>query len=163
VHVRAGATTIARSRYRCVANRATTRLRLSKRLAGGRTPATAVVREHRRTSRLSLELSTRTAAPPRFWTDGHLQCGAPAYLVEPDFTAATPIPVSTRGWIAWYTGRGGWQWLGDRRWTTWTATPTGIAQFHPDGAVQPTPYTAGPITIPPVQGIRAVGVFEIVY
>ena len=25
------------------------------------------------------------------------------YLVEPDFTAKSPIPISTRGWVAWYT------------------------------------------------------------
>ena len=109
--------------------------------------------------------------PKGFWTDGHLQCsqaGAPqAFLATPDFTTSSPTTISTRAWTAWYTASGGWHWLGVRgenagRWDTWSATPTGVAQFHPSGAVQPTPWTWGPISVPTGQGIYAVGVFEIV-
>src|SRR6185295_14494925 len=119
--------------------------------------------------RLSFSLTAgRTATKAKgFWTDGHLQCG-PVYLAEPDFTTKATTTISTRGWVAWYTAAGGWHWLGvngeDRgRWDTWTATPTGIAQFHPGGAFEPTPFTWGPITFPSGQGISAIGVYEIVY
>jgi len=88
--------------------------------------------------------------------------------VEPDFTTATPTPISTRGWVAWYTAAGGWHWLGIKgenadRWDTWTAGVTGIVQFHPNGAPAPVPWTWGPISVPTGQGIYAVGVYEIVY
>ena len=64
--------------------------------------------------------------------------------------------------------RGGWHWLGVNgenagRWDTWTATPTGIAQFHPGGVVTPIPYSWGPIGVPAGEGITAIGVWEIVY
>src|SRR5262249_40145542 len=59
-------------------------------------------------------------------------------------------------------------WLGvsgenANRWDTWTAGVTGIAQFHPNGAAQPVPWTWGPIAVPAGQGIYTVGVYEIVY
>jgi hypothetical protein len=138
--------------------------------------ATLSVRQSGRSSKLYVQLragSGGTTATKGFWTDGHLQCadgsGAPAaYLVEPDFTTATPTPVSTRGWVAWYTNASGWHWLGTGgegagRWDTWTASVTGIVQFHPGGAPTPVPWTAGPISVPTGQGITAVGVYEIVY
>jgi hypothetical protein len=142
--------TLARGRYRCAAGRATARLSLS------------------RTTTKRLDRRKRVAAPAKgFWTDGHLDCQG-AYLVEPDFTTVSPTPISTRGWIAWYTPQGGWHWLGtggegNGRWDTWTATPTGIAQFHPGGQPTPVPWTWGPVAVPPGQGIHAVGVYEIVY
>ncbi len=175
VALRLTAATLARGRYRCASGRATARLKVSHRNAGRlahrRTvPATAVVSQAGRTSKVYFSLTAGHAAPraPGFWTDGHLQCGSPAYLAEPDFTAASTIPISTRGWIAWYSPAGGWHWLGaagedSARWDTWTATPRGIAQFHPGGATIPTPWTLGPVAIPSGQGIRTVGVFEIVY
>jgi hypothetical protein len=114
-----------------------------------------------------------TAAGKGFWTDGHLQCtqenGAPqAYLAEPDFTASSAIPISTRGWVAWYTARAGWHWFGvggenASRWDTWTATPTGVAQFHPNHSFVPIPWTWGPISVPTGEGVYAIGVYEIVY
>ena len=171
---------IARASYRCAANRATAALRVSRkvaqRLAKRKTVgATATVRQSGKASRLSFALRAGAGAPAPagFWTDGHLQCtdsaGAPnAYLAEPDFTTAQPTPISTRGWIAWYTAAGGWHWLGvngenNNRWDTWTATATGIAQFHPNGSQQPVPWTWGPITMPTGQGVFAIGVYEIVY
>jgi hypothetical protein len=175
------ARTVASAGYRCARNRATAALRVSpaiaRRLARSATvAATATVRQGGRTARLHFTLATRGSAPatPGFWTDGHLQCtpagtAVPqAYLVQPDFTTTTPTPVSTRGWIAWHTAAGGWHWLGARgpdagRWDTWTATPTGIAQFHPGGTPTPVPWTWGPISVPGGQGIHAVGVYEIVY
>jgi hypothetical protein len=88
--------------------------------------------------------------------------------LQPDFTTSTTLPISTRGWVGWYTTAGGWQWLGMRgrntsRWDTWTATPRGIAQFHPDGALVPVPWTWGPISVPTGKGIYAVGVYELIY
>jgi hypothetical protein len=173
--------TFARARYRCAANRATVALRVSRKTAKwlarrATLAATAAVKQGGKTTRLDFSLRTRSGAPPAkdFWTDGRLQCspdgsGAPpAFLVEPDFTTHDPTPISTRGWIAWYTEAGGWHWLGvdgenAGRWDTWTATATGITQFHPNGAAQPIPYTWGPIAVPSGQEIRAVGVYEIVY
>jgi hypothetical protein len=166
--------TLARGRYRCAAGRAIARLTLSrttvKRLdRRKRVPATARVTQSGRASALDFTL-TAGRLPARtkgFWTDGHLDCQG-AYLVEPDFTTVSATPISTRGWIAWYTTRGGWHWLGtdgegNGRWDTWTATPTGIAQFHPGGQRTPVPWTWGPIAVPPGQGVYAVGVYEIVY
>ena len=170
----AGAGTLTRTGYRCAGGRATARLSLSKKVAGRvvrrkMVAATATVRQGAVRKRLSFSLTAgRTATKAKgFWTDGHLQCG-PVYLAEPDFTTKATTTISTRGWVAWYTAAGGWHWLGvngeDRgRWDTWTATPTGIAQFHPGGAFEPTPFTWGPITFPSGQGISAIGVYEIVY
>jgi len=170
----------ARAGFRCAGNRGVARLRVSakaaKKLARRRTvAATARVREAGKTSRLSFTLLAGGNAPvqPGFWTDGHLQCtdetgGPQAYLVEPDFTTRTQVPISTRGWVAWHTPTGGWHWLGtggqdSGRWQTWTANATGIVQFHPNSTPTPVPWTWGPISVPTGQGIVTVGVFEIVY
>ncbi|HWK28250.1 MAG TPA: hypothetical protein VNS09_16930 [Solirubrobacter sp.] len=155
--------TVAAGRYRCAHGRATVRLTAGRTTAGRlerHAPVTAqVTLAH---TRLTFLLGAHRSAPA-FWTDGHLQCGPQSFLVEPDFTTRAPTEISTRGWIAWEPATGGWHWLGDGRWDAWTATATGIAQFHPGGAVQPTPWTWGPITAPAGAGIRAVGVYEIVY
>ncbi|MEA2320421.1 MAG: hypothetical protein QOD81_271 [Solirubrobacteraceae bacterium] len=166
--------------YRCAGNRSTVRFTVSAKVAkkvtrAKRLPVTATVHNGSRTTKLWFTLRAGGGAatpPPGFWTDGHLQCtqgGAPvAYLVEPDFTTTNPTVISTRGWIATYTAAGGWHWYGvggenASRWETWTATRTGIAQFHPNAAVMPVPWTWGPISVPVGQGISAVGVYEIVY
>jgi hypothetical protein len=171
---------IARARYRCAANRATAALRVSRkvaqRLARRKTvAATATVKQSGRTARLGFALRAGGSSPAAagFWTDGHLQCtdsagGPQAYLVEPDFTTATPTTISTRGWIAWHTPAAGWHWLGvngenANRWDTWTANVGGIEQFHPNATPQPVPWTWGPIAVPTGQGIFAIGVYEIVY
>jgi hypothetical protein len=172
--------TLAKARYRCAGSRGTARLTVSrkvaKRLARRKTvAATATVKQGAKTAKVYFELTVGGPAEAKgFWTDGHLQCSLDgsavpqAYLAEPDFTASPSVPISTRGWVAWYTAAGGWHWLGVRgenagRWDTWTATPSGVAQFHPDGAVTPVPWTWGPISVPSGQGIYAVGVYEIVY
>jgi hypothetical protein len=158
------------------------KLRLSRKAAkrvAGRLPvaATATVHQSGKTApKLSFTLRAGGGGPvpvKGFWTDGHLQCSDPsgmpqAYLVEPDFTTATPTPISTRGWLAWYTAAGGWHWLGvggenRNRWHTWTATVGGVAQFHPNGAPTPVPWTWGPISVRGGRGIYATGVYEIVY
>jgi hypothetical protein len=171
---RIAAQDLARARYRCAGGQATARLKVSRRIAARvarrRTvAAVGVVRQGGQDARLHFELTAgRRPAPQRgFWTDGHLQC-SPGYLVEPDFTARTPIPISTRGWVAWYTAQGGWHWLGNQgenagRWNPWTATVAGVTQFHPGGAAVPVPWTLGPIAVPAGRGIYAVGVYEIVY
>lgn len=170
---------LGRTRYRCAGNRSSARFTVSPKIArkvtrARRVAATATVRQNGRATKVWFTVRAGTAAPAAkgFWTDGHLQCaqgGAPqAFLATPDFTTATPTVISTRAWVAWYTAAGGWHWVGVRgenagRWDTWTATPTGVAQFHPSGAVQPVPWTWGPISVPTGQGIWAVGVYEIVY
>ncbi|MDX6731461.1 MAG: hypothetical protein QOC54_1409 [Baekduia sp.] len=171
---------LARAGYRCVSNRATPRLHVSAKVAKSlirrqTVAATATVAQAGRSSKVYFTLRAGGGGSDTkgFWTDGHLQCtdssGAPqAYLVEPDFTTASPTPVSTRGWIAWYSAAGGWHWLGVSgegagRWDTWTATVSGITQFHPDGATTPVPWTWGPVSVPAGQGITTVGVYEIVY
>jgi hypothetical protein len=172
---------IARAPYKCSGGRASAALSVSgkigKRLAKLQTvAATAAVTQSNKATRMSLTLHAgggAAASTAGFWTDGHLQCtdsaGAPnAYLVEPDFTTATPTTISTRGWIAWYLPAGGWHWLGvggenAGRWDTWSAASGGITQFHPGGAVQPSPWTWGPVTIPTGEGTFAVGVYEVVY
>ncbi len=163
-----------RASYRCAGSRATGRFsvtpKIAKRIAARRTvAATAIVRQGGRDTRLYFNLGAGSA-PARakgFWTDGHLQC-APGYLVEPDFTAKTTIPISTRGWVAWYTPASGWRWLGNQgenrgRWNAWTASAAGVAQFHPGGAAIPVPWSMGPIAVPAGRGIITVGVYEIVY
>ena len=60
--------------------------------------------------------------------------------------------------------RTGWHWYGTQgenagRWETWTATPTGVAQFLPGGAATPTPWTWGPITVPGGRGVAVTGVY----
>jgi hypothetical protein len=171
--------TLARGRYHCAGGRATVKLTVAPKLAGqvvrrGAVVATARVRQGGTTATLPFELRARGAAAEHgFWTDGHLQCspdggGSQAYLSEPDFTANSPVPISTRGWVAWYSAGAGWHWLGvggenAGRWDTWTATPAGVAQFHPNGFVVPVPWTWGPISVPTGRGIHAVGVYEIVY
>jgi hypothetical protein len=173
----AGSGTLARTGYRCTGGRATARLRLSKKVAAKvvkRKLVAATAKLGSKRLSFSLIAGSAPAKAKGFWTDGHLQCSAdgsgapPAYLAEPDFTTKSPTPISTRGWVAWYTAAGGWHWLGvngeDRgRWDTFTATATGIAQFHPGGAFEPIPFTWGPVSVPAGQGIYAVGVYEIVY
>jgi hypothetical protein len=171
---------IAKAGYRCAGNRATAKLSVSakvtKQLARRRTvAATLSVQQAGHSTKLYFMLLAGQKAPKAkgFWTDGHLQCddgagGPVSYLVEPDFTTASPTPISTRGWIAWYTPSGGWHWLGVNgenagRWDTWTATVGGISQFHPGGVPTPVPWTQGPISVPAGQGIMTVGVYEIVY
>jgi hypothetical protein len=171
---------LARTSYACAANRATARLKVSAKVAKQLVrrkvaAATLTVTQAGRASKLYFQLRAGSSAKATtgFWTDGHLQCtdgaGAPqAYLVEPDFTTATPTPVSTRGWVAWYTATGGWHWLGVNgegagRWNNWTATVSGIVQFHPNGQPTPVPLTQGPIAVPAAQGVTTVGVYEIVY
>ena len=87
--------------------------------------------------------------------------------MQPDFTTASPTPISTRGWVAWYTAAGGWHWLGSRenvgRWDTWTATVDRHRAVPPGRRVSPIPFTLGPISVPAGQAIYAVGVYEIVY
>ena len=181
VNVRAVASSpVATGKYTCATNRATARLKVSKKITKAlkkhsNNAAFATLTEGGKSSKVYFTLHGGTGTTPAkgFWTDGHLQCtdaaGTPqAFLVEPDFTTATPTPVSTRGWIAWYTTAGGWHWYGVNgenagRWDTWTASVTGVQQFHPAGAVAPVPWTWGPIAFPAGQGITAIGVYEIVY
>ncbi len=178
---RAGRGTLAKTRYRCAGNRTRARLtvtrKVAKQIVRRKTlAARATVKQAGKTAKLDFVLRAGGGPVPTagFWTDGHMLCspdgGATpqAYIAEPDFTTQNPTRISTRAWLAWYTNAGGWHWLGTdgenrARWETWTATVGGVEQFHPDGAPQPTPFTWGPLTVPPGQGIYTVGVYEIVY
>lgn len=169
---RLAATAIAATRYRCANGRAAARLTLSRRVAArlarrGRTGVTATASSG--SARLYFTLSDRRAPAHAkgFWTDGHLQC-APGFLVEPDFTTKATTRISTRGWIAVYSAATGWHWFGSQgenagRWNAWTATRTGITQFHPDQSATPVPWTLGPITVPAGGNRHAIGVYEIIY
>jgi hypothetical protein len=174
----AGRGTLDKARYRCSGNRSRAQLTVSRKVASKivrrkHVAARATVKQGSRTAKLDFDLHLSTSAPKAagFWTDGHLLCtpdGATpqGYLAEPDFTTQSPTRISTRGWVAWYTAAGGWHWLGldgesKGRWETWTATVGGVEQFHPSGPGTPSPFTWGPITVPP--GIQTVGVYEIVY
>lgn len=178
---RAGRGTLGKTRYRCAGNRSRPRLTVTRKVARKIVrhkdlAARATVKQGGKTAKLDffLHVGRGATAPAGFWTDGHLLCspdgGATpqAFLAEPDFTTQTPTQISTRAWLAWYTNAGGWHWLGTQgennsAWEAWRATPTGVEQFHPNGAVQPTPQTWGPLTVPQGQGIHAVAVYEIVY
>jgi hypothetical protein len=111
-----------------------------------------------------------------YWTDGNLACGDTtsttpvATLKAPDFTYKDPltIPVSIRGWVALYTAKAGWHWYGvggenRGRWDTWTSSPTGIVQWHPNGQIQPNATLWGPLSPTLGQQTTAIGVYEIVY
>jgi hypothetical protein len=85
--------------------------------------------------------------------------------LHPELRRLRPAPVGARQPLE---RRGGWHWLGvngenANRWDTWTATVSGIAQFHPNGAPTPVPWTWGPISVPTGHGISTIGVYEIVY
>jgi hypothetical protein len=177
---RIGPRAIASTAYRCAGGRTAPTFRVTPRAATAiarirALAATATVRQSGQQVKLSFTLRARNGgAQQDFWTDGHLACAPDgsaerlAFLAAPDFTAQTTTPISTRGWVAWYTTAGGWHWLGQNGegaapWQTWTATPTGVSQFHPDGAVNTVPWTFGPIVVPSGQEIYAVGVYEIVY
>jgi hypothetical protein len=181
VRVRGLSSRAARRGYSCTGNRAEVKLTAKKKAAKRiarrkRVKATATINQQGRVSKLDFVLYAGSRPEPvrGFWTDGRLQCSSdgsgapPALVVEPDFTTRDPTPISTRAWVAWYTAAAGWHWLGVSgenagRWDTWTATVQGIAQFHPDGAATPIPYTWGPISAPIGAGVFAVGVYEIVY
>ena len=102
-----------------------------------------------------------------FWTDGHLQC-APGYPrrarlhrqhADPDLHPRLDRLLHRRATAGTGSARG----ENAGRWNAWTATVTGVAQFHPNGAAAPVPWTLGPISVPAGRGIYAVGVYEIVY
>ena len=103
-------------------------------------------------------------------------CSAPtrraapqAYLVEPDFTTTTPTPISTRGWVAWYTPAGGWHWLGVGGENASAAGTRGRRRCRASPSSIPAARRRrcrGPgarSRVPTGQGISAVGVYEIVY
>jgi hypothetical protein len=120
------------------------------------------------TERRSVALGAKT---PAFgtWTSVYgLECGAPgsyqALLQAPNFEDTTSTTISVRPWLAWYTSATGWQWQGtagpDRsNWYSWTATPTGVAEWQQTGS----PWTWGPISVSGGHGTYVVAVFEAIY
>ena len=171
--VRSGA--LAQGRYVCVNRHATAQLRLragdDRRLAAlGTTLTNVTLREGNTTVRLSVALQT-TAQSPSYWSDGGLQCSVlgayEPYLVGPNFTTSPPAVIDVRPWVAWYTDRNGWRWLGTggvnaSRWYRWTAAPNGIEQWRsPAGALNP--WTWAPIRVHPGDDTYAIGAFEVVY
>ena len=87
-------------------------------------------------------------------------------LTAPNFTDTTPTTIDVRPWLAWYTAATGWQWEGtlgaDRSaWYQWTATPNGVAEWQPGGAINP--WTWGPINVTRGHGTYVLAVFDAVY
>ena len=156
-----GKGTLARAGYRCAGGRATARFTVSrkvaKRLARRRSwPRDAAVKQGGRTTQLDFTLRAAGRRRRRKGSGPTGTCSArrggrpQAYLVEPDFTAASPIPISTRGWVAWYTaGRRLALARQRRREHRPLERPgrrrvTGVAQFHPNGAAVADAVDLGP-------------------
>jgi hypothetical protein len=176
--------TLASAPFSCASGRAEAALKLSrrsvKRVKRLRSVLAAVtLRQGAATVRLSLVIRARAGGavkPAGFWTDGQLQCsteGQPqGYLVAPNWTATPATAISARPWIAWYNEATGWRWVGSRgpglsSWSSWTATPQGVAQwFQPTnlpGVFSLQPWSFGPLSVPVGSGTFVVGVFETVY
>lgn len=166
---------IASGRYACRGHRASLRFRLRgaavKRLdALGSVLAQATLGRGRLTSSVSLTLRARSAAAG-FWTDGGLECDLlgfnESYIAAPNFTVRPPAIIDVRPWVAVFTSRSGWQWVGTlgpghSAWYRWTATPSGVQEWYtPAGALNP--WTWAPIAVRPAGATYAIGAFEIVY
>lgn len=166
---------VARARYACRNQRASVELSLrradARRLATvGPTLASVTLGQGRTTTRLSLTLQS-TPKAPNYWSDGGLECSLlgtyEPYLVAPNFTDTPSAVVDVRPWVAWYTARHGWRWLGTAganasTWYRWTATPSGVQQWKtPAGAINP--WTWAPIHVHAGQHMYMIGAFEIVY
>jgi hypothetical protein len=175
---------LASARYACAGGAGIARLRVAAKAAARlvkrkRASAVVTLREGAVTLALPLALGARTvpaSAGGGFWSDGLLQCtteGQPiAHLVAPNWTATPATAISARAWLAWRQNGGGWHWVGSRgpgasAWTSWTATPFGVAQWlQPTpvpGVYALTPWTLGPVSVPLGSGTEVVGVFEAVY
>jgi hypothetical protein len=172
---------IGEAKYRCRGGKARATVKVTPataariaRLQKVAVTVTATQRGQRTPMDVTLLAGGSASPAAKFWTDGHLQCTPDgttpqATAVEPDFTYRfAGIPISTRGWVASYTDRGGWHWTGASgerrgRWDTWSSTPTGIVEWHPGGQVQPNAWTWGPIGFTAGQNTFAIGVWEIVY
>jgi hypothetical protein len=172
--LRSGTATVKTS-YRCTHGQANlrftpTRGQAGQLTAGGTAIGSLALTGGGSTRRLSVSLSTGVAVPD-YWTSTFgMSCtaGGPnsALLTAPNFSVTPATTVDVRPWLAWYTPRTGWQWLGTRgpgksAWYRWTATPTGVAEWQLGGTI--SPWTWGPITVTPGHGTRLVAVFEAVY
>jgi hypothetical protein len=121
------------------------------------------------TYRLSLAVGASTPITS-VWTSFYgLRCGTgdQAQLQAPNFSSEpTATTIDVRPWLAWYTSKTGWQWLGTAgpgasAWYWWTATPTGVAEWQQSGTV--TPWTWAPVSITPGHDTYLVAVFEAIY
>ena len=121
-------------------------------------------------AKLSVQLS-RGAFTPSYWTSTFgLSCtaGGPdsALLSAPNFSVTPATTIDVRPWLAWYTAKTGWQWLGlsgpgRSSWLRWTGTPSGVFEWQSAGVT--TPWMWGPIQIAPGHGTEVVAVFEAIY
>jgi hypothetical protein len=119
---------------------------------------------------LSVQLS-RATFTPTYWTSTFgLNCtaGGPdsALLSAPNFSVTPATTIDVRPWLAWYTPKTGWQWLGlqgadKSSWIRWTGTPSGVFEWQNGGVT--TPWMWGPIQIAPGQSAQVVAVFEVIY
>lgn len=162
-------------RYLCNRHTATLRMQMRtstlNRLRALRSVlAQASIGQGRRTSKVSLMLESRAVASS-FFTDGGLECDllAPdtAYVAAPNFTLHPPAIIDVRPWVAVFSARSGWQWVGAAgvarsTWYRWTATASGVMQwFTPAGALNP--WTWAPITVRSSGPLYAIGAFEVAY
>jgi hypothetical protein len=166
---------LARGGYSCQDRRAVVQLSVKSAAAHrlsalGSTLAGLTLVQGRATEQLSLTLETHTTAS-KYWTDGGLECNLlgeyEPYLVAPNFRVSPAVVIDVRPWVAWYTAATGWRWIGTAgvnasRWYSWTASPTGIAQWEtPAGAINP--WTWAPIDVHAGRGTYATSVFEVEY
>jgi hypothetical protein len=165
----ASTASLGRASYRCVKGQATVSIKLSA-ASVRRLPSTALTTVALGARQFTLTVS-RSSAPTPYWKGAGMQCdffGAnSSFLEAPNFTLSPAATVDVRPWLAVYTAKAGWQWIGTggpnrSSWYQWTATPSGISQWvTPFGALNP--WTWGPISVRPGVTADTVGVFEVEY
>ncbi len=165
---------LASARYRCSRGRASVRLSLPAAAArritrSGQVLASVTFLQRGVAEHLSLTIAVRPQLAS-YWTSAFgLRCNRPGYqaqLLAPNFSDTLPTTIDVRPWLAWYTPATGWQWLGTlgpnaSRWYRFTATATGVAEWHTTGGL--VPWTWSPISVTPGRGTYVVAVFEAIY
>jgi hypothetical protein len=146
-----------------------TQAQAGKVLAGGGSLATLTL-AGAVAAPMSVQLSRGTFVPT-YWTSTFgLNCTAggsdTAMLSAPNFSVSPATTIDVRPWLAWYTPKTGWQWLGldgagISSWIRWTGTPSGVFEWQSGGVT--TPWMWGPIQIAPGHATQVVAVFETIY
>jgi hypothetical protein len=170
-----GAATLAQAKYKCSKGRGKATLSLPSApvrqiVRSGSVLARLSFRQGNLAEHLSMVVGTHVAGPSMWTSVFGLRCGTAgsyqAQLLAPNFTDTPATTIDVRPWIAWYTAKTGWQWLGTAgpgrsAWYRWTATPSGVAEWQQTGAVMP--WTWAPISVSPGHGTSVVAVLEAIY
>lgn len=161
---------LGRASYRCVKGRATVSIKLTA-AAVRRLPGTTMTTVTLGARQFSLTVSRGKVTTPYWGKSPGMECDFfgtnNSFLEAPNFTLTPAATVDVRPWLAVYTAKAGWQWIGtagpDRSsWYQWTATSSGISQWvTPFGALNP--WTWAPITVRSGVAADTVGVFEVEY